>query len=48
MLAYHVSEGPDDRPYVGAWWYEDGEVLEIIEQVPPEMDRLRRDAPPAV
>ena len=47
MLAYHASEGPDDRPYVGNWWYEEGEVLEIIEQIPREMERLMGDPPAA-
>jgi hypothetical protein len=36
MLAYHESESPNDRPSAGESWYEPGEVLEIIEQLPPE------------
>ena len=39
MLAYHESEGPDERPYAGGMWYEGGEVLEIIEQMPPDARR---------
>jgi hypothetical protein len=36
MLAYHDSESPDDRPFTAGMWYDPGEVLEIIEQLPPE------------
>jgi len=44
-LAYHESEGPGDRKFVGEMWYDPGEVLEIIAQVPPEMDKLKGGDP---
>lgn len=37
-LAYHDSESRDDRPFTAGMWYDPGEVLEIIEQLPAEME----------
>jgi len=41
MLTFDPTEAVNDRPFVGGMWYDTDEVLEIIEQLPPD---ARRDA----
>jgi hypothetical protein len=43
MLAYHDSESRDDRPFTAGMWYDPGEVLEIIDQLPPAMEMSASD-----
>jgi hypothetical protein len=45
-LRYHDSEGPGDRPHIAEFWCEPGEVVEIIEALPPEDEVRDHDVPP--
>jgi len=39
MLTFDPTEAVNDRPFVGEMWYDTDEVLEIIEQLPPDARR---------
>lgn len=44
-LAYHEHEGPDEHWIVPGSWFEAGDEREIIEQLPPELEKLRLPSP---
>jgi hypothetical protein len=46
-LAYHDHEGLDEHWLVPGSWFDAGDEREIIEQLPPEMERLFARSPPS-